>query len=72
MAVAGRSPILWTMTDALLRWGDSGATICERQDTGGSAEVPSRDGAGSSLDAAQRSLQVVFGAASFITSGISR
>jgi len=26
--------------------GDSGATICERQDTGESAEVPSRDGAG--------------------------
>ena len=26
--------------------GDSGATICERQDTGGRAEVQSRDGAG--------------------------
>ena len=64
MAVAGRSTILWTMADAPLRWGDSGATICGRQDAGESAEVPSRDGAGPSLDAAQRSLQVVFGAAS--------
>lgn len=41
MAVAVRSAILWTMTDALLRWGDSGATICEWQDAGESAEVPS-------------------------------